>query len=60
MWHWINPFRQLSAGDVMRQQLLDAQRARAEHAALREYHAAMEAMLKVRCERITAEFEGQR
>lgn len=60
MWHWLNPFRQLTAGDVMRQQLQDAMRDRAEHSALREYHAAMEAMLAARCERIAAEFEGRK
>jgi len=43
------------ATSVMEQQLADAQRDLAQHAALTEYHAAMRDMLRDRCLRLIGE-----
>lgn len=50
-----NPFRQLTAEDILRQQLRNAESARVEHASAREYHAAIEAMSEARIKRIKTE-----
>lgn len=56
-----NPFASLTQRvDVRRiltKQLLDAQSSKAEHAANREYHAAMEQMLDKRIARVRKELE---
>lgn len=48
-------FRTPTADDILRKQLIDAESSRAEHAANREYHLAMEVMLEERIERIKGE-----
>lgn len=44
---------------IARKQLLDAQRLKLEHAAAREYHAAIEAMADERIERLTNQLKEQ-
>lgn len=51
-------FRAPTATDILRKQLLDAEASRAEHAANREYHTAMEVMLEERIERIKGELDA--
>lgn len=48
-------FREPSADEILRKQLIDAEASRAEHASNREYHAAMEMMLEDRILRIKGE-----
>lgn len=51
--------RQPTAQDILLKQLGDAEASRAEHAANREYHEAMEAMLGKRIARIRDELGAQ-
>lgn len=52
---WFKKKAPPSPADVLREQLNDARLKRAEQAALREYHQAMEDMLVRRIERLVKE-----
>lgn len=55
---WTKWFCKPDAMRVMEQQLGDAQRDLAAHAALTEYHAAMRDMLRDRCARLVEELRN--
>lgn len=55
---WVGWFCKPNALRVMEQQLGDAQRDLAGHAALTEYHAAMRDMLRERCQRLVEELSN--
>lgn len=45
---------------IVQQQLLEAKRLKLDHAAAREYHAAIEAMADQRIERLTNELKDSK
>jgi hypothetical protein len=60
MFNWIKAVLYMPSGeDVLRKQLRDAERTRAEHAALREFYAANEKMLESRIKRIRRELKAR-
>ena len=60
MLDWIKTMLYLPSGDdVLRKQLRDAERTRAEYAAQREFYAANEKMLESRIKRIRRELKAR-
>lgn len=54
-----NPANKSPVGDLLHEQLRTAEISRAEHAAAKEYHSAMETMLDSRIYRLKDELSGK-